>query len=287
MILLLSTSDTDLLSARGAAARTTGWRNPARLDLDDLPELLDGVDLVVVRILGGYRDWQDGLDALPASGLPGGGAGRRAGPGRRADGSCPPCPSASPPRRTPTSPHGGPANLAQLHRFLSDTVLLTGHGFEPPAACPVLGPAGAHGRGASRHGPTVAVLYYRAHHVAGNTAFVRRAVRRDRGRRRPAAAAVLRPRCASPEPELLDDAARAPTRWWSPCWPPAAPSRPPRRPAATTRPGTSARSRRWTCRSCRALCLTSSRGSLGGQRRRAVPAGRRPPRSPCRSSTAG
>ncbi|CAM5737537.1 hypothetical protein SBADM41S_02573 [Streptomyces badius] len=33
--------------------------------------------------------------------------------------------------------HGGPANLEQLARFLSDTVLLTGHGFEPPAPAPV------------------------------------------------------------------------------------------------------------------------------------------------------
>lgn len=36
--------------------------------------------------------------------------------------------------------HGGPANLDQLARFLSDTVLLTGHGFEPPAAAPSWGP---------------------------------------------------------------------------------------------------------------------------------------------------
>ena len=34
---------------------------------------------------------------------------------------------------------GGPENLAQLHAFLSDTVLLTGVGFEPPAEQPVWG----------------------------------------------------------------------------------------------------------------------------------------------------
>ena len=34
---------------------------------------------------------------------------------------------------------GGPANLAQLHAFLSDTVLLTGEGFEPPAEIPAWG----------------------------------------------------------------------------------------------------------------------------------------------------
>src|SRR3712207_9140895 len=31
---------------------------------------------------------------------------------------------------------GGPDNLVQLHRFLSDTVLLTGEGFEPPVVAP-------------------------------------------------------------------------------------------------------------------------------------------------------
>ena len=54
LVLLLSTSDTDLLSARasGAAYRLG---NPARLGVADLPELLDGADLVVVRLLGGRR----------------------------------------------------------------------------------------------------------------------------------------------------------------------------------------------------------------------------------------
>ncbi|MEJ8641790.1 hypothetical protein WKI68_10525 [Streptomyces sp. MS1.HAVA.3] len=72
MILLLSTSDTDLLSARAAntADGPVAYRfaNPSRLPLDDLPGLLDGVDLVVVRLLGGLRAWQDGLDLLLAPG---------------------------------------------------------------------------------------------------------------------------------------------------------------------------------------------------------------------------
>ena len=59
MILLLSTSDTDLLSARASGADYR-LANPARTAVDDLPALLDGVDLVVVRILGGYRAWEEG-----------------------------------------------------------------------------------------------------------------------------------------------------------------------------------------------------------------------------------
>src|SRR5690625_444231 len=69
-ITLLSTSDTDLLSARasGAAFRLG---NPSRIDVDaDLPALLDGADLVVVRILGSRRSWDDGFAAVLGVGVP-------------------------------------------------------------------------------------------------------------------------------------------------------------------------------------------------------------------------
>ena len=68
-VLLLSTSDTDLIAARasGAAYR---WANPSRLVDGELAELLDGVQAVVVRILGGYRAWEDGIDQVVAAGLP-------------------------------------------------------------------------------------------------------------------------------------------------------------------------------------------------------------------------
>ncbi len=52
MIVLLSTSDTDLLSARASGAGDR-LANPARLAVPDLPPLLDGATAVVVRILGG------------------------------------------------------------------------------------------------------------------------------------------------------------------------------------------------------------------------------------------
>ena len=69
MIVLLSTSDTDLLSARASGA---DYRlgNPSRLAIRDLPSLLDGANTVIVRILGGRRAWEDGLDAVLASGVP-------------------------------------------------------------------------------------------------------------------------------------------------------------------------------------------------------------------------
>ena len=68
-VLLLSTSDTDLITARSSGARYR-WANPSRLVIGDLPDLLTGVDVVVVRILGGYRSWQDGIDAVNGSGVP-------------------------------------------------------------------------------------------------------------------------------------------------------------------------------------------------------------------------
>jgi cobaltochelatase CobN len=167
MILLLSTSDTDLLSARasGAAYRLA---NPARITLDDLPSLVAGVDAVVVRILGGRRAWEAGLDAVLASGRPTIVLGGEQAPDAELM-ELSTAPSGVVAEAHEYLRHGGAGNLAQLWRFLSDAVLLTGLGFEPPTPLPDWGllerqhvPAG----------PTVAVLYYRAHHVAGNTAFV-------------------------------------------------------------------------------------------------------------------
>lgn len=170
MILLLSTSDTDLLSAR-ASGGPVGFRyaNPSRLSVDDLPRLLEGTDLVVVRLLGGVRAWQEGLDHVLATGCPVVVlTGEQAPDAQLMAASTVPIGIAA--EAHAYLAHGGPANLEQLARFLSDTVLLTGHGFEPPAPAPAWGPLERTARDVT--GPTVAVLYYRAHHMSGNTAFV-------------------------------------------------------------------------------------------------------------------
>ncbi|MGW2563531.1 cobaltochelatase subunit CobN [Streptomyces sp. NPDC001514] len=203
-ILLLSTSDTDLLSARAA---NTGdgpvayrFANPSRLALDDVPALLDGTDLVVVRLLGGIRAWQEGLDLLLAQERPVVVlTGEQAPDAQLMEASTVPIGIAA--EAHAYLAHGGPANLEQLARFLSDTVLLTGHGFEPPAPAPTWGPLDRTPR--STTGPTVAVLYYRAHHMSGNTAFVGAlcdAIEDAGGQARPLYVASLR----APEPELLD-----------------------------------------------------------------------------------
>ncbi|MBM7172761.1 cobaltochelatase subunit CobN [Streptomyces sp. G44] len=201
MLLLLSTSDTDLLSARAAGGPVDyRFANPSRLDLTELPSLLDGADLVVVRLLGGVRAWQDGLDQLIASGLPVVVlTGEQAPDAQLMASSTVPVGIAA--EAHAYLAHGGPANLEQLARFLSDTVLLTGHGFDPPAPAPSWGPLERAARDVE--GPTVAVLYYRAHHMSGNTAFIDDlcgAIEDAGARPMPLYVASLR----APEPELID-----------------------------------------------------------------------------------
>ena len=156
---------------------------------------------------------------------------------------------------------GGPANLAQLHAFLSDTVLLTGEGFEPPAGAARLGVPGpadrpavepggdraADASGSSSTGPTSA---------AGNTAFVHALADAVEAT---GAAAACRSSAASlrAAPDDLLDALGTPRR--------AGRHRArrrrhqagrPRAPAATTRPGTSERLAALDIPVLQGLCLT-------------------------------
>ncbi|MEU2752527.1 cobaltochelatase subunit CobN [Streptomyces albidoflavus] len=207
MILLLSTSDTDLLSARSAGGPVPyRFANPSRLPLDDLPELLDGADLVVVRLLGGVRAWQEGIDALLAQDRPVVVlTGEQAPDAQLMEASTVPIGVAA--EAHAYLAHGGPANLEQLARFLCDTVLLTGHGFEAPAPAPSWGPL-ERTPVPDASGPLIAVLYYRAHHMSGNTGFVDTlcgAIEKAGGRALPLYVASLR----SPEPELLAELGRA------------------------------------------------------------------------------
>ncbi|MFD0419123.1 cobaltochelatase subunit CobN [Streptomyces sp. NPDC127108] len=168
-VLLLSTADTDLLAARASAAPYR-IANPTRVDVrEELPALLDGADIAVVRLLGGKRAWEDGLAALKAAGIPTVLLGGESVPDAElmADSSVPAGVVAEALRYLV---EGGPANFVELERFLSDTVLLTGRGFAEPRKMPEYG---VHGERAHVEGrPTVGVLFYRAHQLSGNTAFV-------------------------------------------------------------------------------------------------------------------
>ncbi|MEV5828967.1 cobaltochelatase subunit CobN [Spirillospora sp. NPDC052242] len=191
MILLLSTSDTDLLSARASGADFR-LANPARVGVEDLPRLVEGADLVVVRLLGGRRAWEEGLDALLAGPRPVVVISGEQVPDAELMGLST-VPAGVAAEAHAYLAHGGPGNLGELFRFLSDTVLLTGFGFAPPAATPTWGVLERDA--ADGGGPVVGVLYYRAHHLAGNTAFVDalcRAIEAKGGRALPVFCASLR-----------------------------------------------------------------------------------------------
>ncbi|MBG6104854.1 cobaltochelatase CobN [Micromonospora vinacea] len=167
-ILLLSTADTDLLAARASGADYR-LANPARVTVEEVPALLDGVALVVVRLLGGRQAWSDGLAAVLATGVPTVVLGGEALPDAELM-AVSTVPSGVVTQALAYLVEGGPDNLGQLARFLSDTVLLTGEGFAPPAPTPAYGVHGEHPADPDR--PTVGIVFYRAHALAGNTDFV-------------------------------------------------------------------------------------------------------------------
>ncbi|MGC4963537.1 cobaltochelatase subunit CobN [Gordonia sp. DT101] len=170
MILLLSTSDTDLITAAASDAEFSG-ANPSRILVDDIGSLAAAADIVVVRILGGTRAWEDGLAAVAATGKP----------LVVCSGEQQPDPDlmahSTVPAGVVAEAHnylaaGGVENLVNLYNFLSDTVLLTGHGFDPPQQTPAWGVLDRPARVAATSAPTIAVLYYRAQHLAGNTRYI-------------------------------------------------------------------------------------------------------------------
>ncbi|MBT0568133.1 cobaltochelatase subunit CobN [Williamsia sp. CHRR-6] len=176
MILLLSTSDTDLSSARHSGGDYR-WANCNRISVaEDLPDMLAAADLVVVRILGGRQMWNSGVTAVLASGIPVVMLGGEITPDAAL------MELSTVPANVAAQAHayfaeGGPANLLQLSWFLSDTIMLTGHGFDPPQPTPTWGMLAHRGSGLETGSitpsrPTVAVLYYRAQHLAGNTGYV-------------------------------------------------------------------------------------------------------------------
>ena len=171
MLLLLSTADTDLLAARAVTDPALPLRlgNPSRLDPSrDEAVDLDGVSLVVVRLLGGRRAWEGLDDLLTRAQVPVVLLG-----GEGPDAELTALSTVPPGVVTDAAAYlreGGVDNLRELVAFLSDTVLLTGHGFAAPRPLPAYGVHGS--RAAAPGRPTVGVVFYRAHELSGNTGFV-------------------------------------------------------------------------------------------------------------------
>jgi cobaltochelatase CobN len=169
-VLLLSTADTELLAAR-AAGEGYLTANPARIDLDELARLTEPADVVLVRLLGGRKTWPDGVAALRSAGRPAIFLGGEAAPDAELM-ALSTVPAGVAAEALDYLREGGVANLRELLRFLSDTVLLTGEGFAPPAAMPSYGVHGDGAYGTDPARPTVGVVFYRAHELSGNTGFV-------------------------------------------------------------------------------------------------------------------
>src|SRR5205085_2111973 len=142
-----------------------------------LDGLLTGVDVVVVRLLGGRKTWPEGVEALLGGGRPVVLLGGEALPDAELM-ALSTVPAGVAAEALGYLREGGPENLRELARFLSDTVFLTGEGFAPPREMPAYGlhplpaPASPHPRPSSSPAPVVAVVFYRAHELAGNTGFV-------------------------------------------------------------------------------------------------------------------
>ncbi len=181
VILFLSNADTELLALRVAVeGLPEGFprvraANPATIGR--VPSL-DGVRVVIVRLLGGAQAWPGHFESLrercSADGIALLAFGGESVPDADLTvGST--VPSATITEAFGYLVQGGVANLENLLRFVADTVLFEGYGFEPPVEMPahgVLLRRRALGAVDGERRPVVGVVCYRAHVLAGNTEFV-------------------------------------------------------------------------------------------------------------------
>ncbi len=191
--LFLTTADTEILTAAKAAESLPEdfprirCANPAKLEDTALffEEALPEARAVVVRLLGGRKAWPEGLDELrrrcEAQDIPLLAFGGEAEPDAELT-AISTVPAGAVAEAFEYMRHGGVTNTANLLRFVADTVLLEGYGFEPPRKLPDLGvyhPDLAENSSLDDlialhdpEKPTVGVVFYRAHWMSGNTDFV-------------------------------------------------------------------------------------------------------------------
>jgi cobaltochelatase CobN len=192
MLRFVTTADTEILATAAAVRRLpedfpqVRCANPqGTRDVEPfLDDVLDGARVVVIRVLGGRRGWQGGVDRLAARC-------REAKIALIALGG-----ESSPDAEMTalsTAPSGAVAqvgeylqsgdvdNVEQMLRFLADTFLLEGFGFEAPAPIADLGiylpgrgdvtlEEALAGRDPSR--PVIGITFYRSHRLTQNTGFV-------------------------------------------------------------------------------------------------------------------
>src|SRR3712207_6747605 len=146
-LLFLTTADTEILAAAKAAERlpdgfpVVRCANP--VSLEDRGAFLDaelpGARAVMVRLLGGRRAWAEGLEDLRRrcadAGTPMLLFGGEAEPDAELT-ALSTAPSGAVLEAFEYLRLGGVTNTENLLRFVADTVLMEGYGFEPAAALP-------------------------------------------------------------------------------------------------------------------------------------------------------
>ena len=161
-------------------ANPGGHPDPARL-IDDV---LDGARVVLCRILGGRRGWPDGIDLLVSECRSRGvvllALGGEAEPDAEMT-ALSTAPAGAVAQAGEYLRHGDVDNLEQLLRFLADTFLLEGFGFEPPHEVADLGvyvpgvgdvTIDQAVAGFDPDKPTIGICFYRSHRLTGNTGFI-------------------------------------------------------------------------------------------------------------------
>jgi cobaltochelatase CobN len=192
-LLFVTTADTEILAAARASERLPeGFpklscanpvvlEDPAAFFERELPE----AGAVLVRLLGGRRAWPEGVEELRRR------CARLRVPLLAFGGEAEPDAELAALSTVPSGTvleafeylrHGGVRNTENLLRFVADTVLMEGYGFEPASALPEVGvyhpglpEVSAVEELLARLDParpTVGVIFYRAHWMSGNTAFV-------------------------------------------------------------------------------------------------------------------
>ncbi|HEX9504933.1 MAG TPA: cobaltochelatase subunit CobN, partial [Acidimicrobiia bacterium] len=177
MILFVTNVDTEILALRTALEALPASFGAVRAaqpwTVDGVPDL-SGVRCVLVRLLRGRQAWPDGFDALRAE------CAARTIPFLAFGGEAVPDAELTALSSVPSGivteafaylVNGGPKNFEHLLRFVADTVLLEGFGFDAPTEIPAYGVWRMPTRRDLAR-PLVAVVFYRAHLVAGNTQFV-------------------------------------------------------------------------------------------------------------------
>jgi cobaltochelatase CobN len=192
-LLFLTTADTEILAAAHVTELLpSGFpgilcANPARLEDPRafFEEALPETRVVMVRLLGGRRAWPEGFEELRRRcgelGVPLLAFGGEAEPDAELT-ALSIAPSGVVAEAFEYLRHGGVTNTENLFRFVVDTLLLEGYGFEPPLVLPEIGvyhPKLPEGSSLEEllalhdsDRPTVGVIFYRTHWMSGNTAFV-------------------------------------------------------------------------------------------------------------------